>query len=349
MLANERSPRSRLVAFLLSLLLLGSGHAYVGQTRRAVYAFGAGALVLVFTCALATALPGRWNLAALLIGVILAALIRFALVFDVLTLPQSRFVSHSGGRILLEALALAVLGIGISVATRAFLLEAFTIPGGSMMPTLAAGEHFYVDKFTYRFRDPKRGEVAVFAFPEHPEQDFVKRVIARGGDVIETKGGHPWINGWEVPHCVVGTVTFPGAVDGPLMEGELDLEFLGGRAFTTFYDRANGSAAFQEPFTVAPGEFFVLGDNRNNSYDSRMWFQGKGGGVRRDLFRGPPVVIWFSTEGSRIVWNRMGQSFDGPPSLPEAASALAPRFERCLSDAPPFERTVPPAALGSRN
>ena len=107
-----------------------------------------------------------------------------------------------------------------AMALRAFVVEAFKIPSGSMIPTLQVGDHIFVNKFTYgpaipwthkrvwNGMPPSRGDVMVFAFPEHPEQDFIKRVIAVPGDRLEARGGHPIINGWEVPSCRVGPYNY---------------------------------------------------------------------------------------------------------------------------------------------
>src|SRR5262249_9147222 len=160
-------------------------------------------------------------------------------------------------------------------------------PSGAMIPTLLVGDHIFVDKLAYRRRAPRYGEVMVFAFPEHREQDFIKRVVVLPGDRLEARSGHPNVNGGTGPFCHVGQ----DADDGPggygRHEGELDVEFLGAESYLTFYDAASGAfPEYQGPYQAKPGEYWVMGDNRNNSHDSRMWFGGTGGGVPRELVRG---------------------------------------------------------------
>src|SRR5207249_5880382 len=121
---------------------------------------------------------------------------------------QENVKSKSTFREYAEAIIMALV---LALFIRTFIVQAFKIPSGSMIPTLQVGDHIFVNKFTYgpaipwtkkRFwtaMPPRRGDVMVFAFPEHPEQDFIKRVIVIPGDKLEAKNGHPWINGWEVP------------------------------------------------------------------------------------------------------------------------------------------------------
>jgi signal peptidase I len=127
-----------------------------------------------------------------------------------------------------EYLESILVAIAVALALRAFVVEAFKIPSGSMIPTLQVGDHIFVNKFIFgpaipwtharvwTRMPPKRGDVIVHAFPEHPEQDFIKRVIAIPGDKLEARNGHPWINGWEVPSCSVGLYSYTQARGRPL-------------------------------------------------------------------------------------------------------------------------------------
>ena len=255
-----------------------------------------------------------------------------------------------------EYLEAILMAVAVAFALRAFVIEAFKIPSGSMIPTLMVGDHIFVSKFSYgpaipftRSRvwanmPPHRGDVMVFAFPEHPEQDFIKRVIVVPGDKLEARNGHPIINGWEVPSCRVGPWTYED-YDSPISrhEGDLYVEYLGDESYLTFYDRASRgfSDEYQGPFFVKQGEVWVMGDNRNNSHDSRMWFGGQGGGVPFENIRGRALFVWLSVSDNGVDWSREGAPVMARPRLPPTASGLELPFEQCLKNRPAV--TSPPA------
>jgi signal peptidase I len=251
------------------------------------------------------------------------------------------------------------LAVAVALTLRAFVVEAFKIPSGSMIPTLQVGDHIFVNKFSYgpaipytharlwKNMPPRRGDVMVFAYPEHPDQDFIKRVIAIPGDVLEVHGGHPMINGWEVPHCPVGTYSYveEGAL-GARHEGDLFVEFLEDEAYLTLYDRIGGFPDIQGPYTAKPGEVWVMGDNRNNSHDSRMWNGGQGAGVPFDNIRGRALFVWLSVADGGIDWTRMGAPVMGRPRLPTSMKELEPALGKCLRERPPLDKTRPPSPGG---
>jgi len=248
-----------------------------------------------------------------------------------------------------------VMAVAVAFALRTFVIEAFKIPSGSMIPSLMVGDHIFVNKFSYgpgipytasrlwTNMPPRRGDVIVFAFPEHPEQDFIKRVVAIPGDVLEAKKGHPVINGWTLPSCLVGPWNYVES-DGMAIahDGDLYVEFLGAESFLTFYDRATAVniPEYQGPFVAKPGEVWVMGDNRNNSHDSRMWFAGQGGGVPFANIRGRALFVWLSVSDAGIDLSREGVPVMGPPRLPPTAIKLAPALAACMKQRPAV--TTPP-------
>ncbi len=253
-----------------------------------------------------------------------------------------------------------LVAIAVAMALRAFVVEAFKIPSGSMIPTLQVGDHIFVNKFTYgpavpwthsrlwSRMPPERGDVIVFAYPEHPDQDFIKRVIAIPGDKLEARGGHPIINGWEVPSCYAGTYAYTESQDIGRHEGEVYVEFLEDEAFLTLYDRSSLQSEYQGPYFVKPNEVWVMGDNRNNSHDSRMWWNGQGGGVPYPNIKGRALFVWLSVSET-MDWSRIFAPVMGRPpargpfgGLPPSMRTLEPAIEKCLRERPALDRTRPP-------
>jgi signal peptidase I len=335
-------PSRGIAAVLAFFLPAGAAHAYLGLARRGAVWFVIctfAPLVVGLLVAPLGASIGHGS-AALLLG--LAFALRWVgPVVDVLALRRSRFAPTQW-----IAMALFIGGgllatIVVAIVVRVTLVEAFKIPSGGMAPTLLVGDHIFADKLVYHRRMPRRGEVMVFAFPEHPEQDFVKRVIALPGDRLEARSGHPIINGWEVPSCKIGQWSYSD-FDSPTArhEGDLYVEYLGDQSYLTFYDRAAGAfLENQGPYFAKTGEVWVMGDNRNNSHDSRMWFGGQGGGVPRDLFRGRATFIWLSVGAEGVDWSRAERPVDGA-HLPASASSLQPALDACLRSRP--TRAEPP-------
>jgi signal peptidase I len=141
-----------------------------------------------------------------------------------------------------ESLVVAVL---LALAIRTFVVQAFVIPSGSMLPTLQIGDYLLVNKFLYDFRPIQRGDIIVFKFPRDESRDFIKRVVGLPGETVEIRGTHVLINERELtePYAVYRE---PVALRPP--------------------DGAQVSRA-----VIPPGHLFVMGDNRDNSLDSRAW------------------------------------------------------------------------------
>ena len=172
-----------------------------------------------------------------------------------------------------EAILIAIL---LALLIRTFVVQAFKIPSGSMIPTLLVGDHILVNKFIYRFRDPARGDVVVFKYPEEPERDFIKRVIGLPGETIALRQKKVYINGEPLEESYVDFLEPPGAE-------------------TSIHEVT--SADVRErfgPVTVPPNQYFVMGDNRDNSQDSRYW-----GFLPRNYIKGRALMIYWSYESGR--------------------------------------------------
>jgi len=194
-----------------------------------------------------------------------------------------------------EALIIAAI---LALIIRSLVVQAFKIPSGSMEDTLLIGDHLLVSKFIYglnvpftddpilSIRDPERGDIIVFEFPEDRDKsyfdrrDFIKRVIGLPGDKIEIRNKNVYINGerYLTPEAVYK--------DGTMTAGPRD----------------NMSAV-----TVPPNNYFVMGDNRDRSYDSRFWRF-----VDRSAIKGKAFIKYWSwnSEKFRPRWNRIGRMID---------------------------------------
>lgn len=154
-----------------------------------------------------------------------------------------------------ESLLVAVI---LALIIRLFIFQPFVIPSGSMEPTLQVNDRIITLKFSYYFGDPSRGDVVVFKYPRDPKRAFVKRVIGLGGETVTLQDSTLYVDGEPVTEPYLPP----------------DMEF-----------------ADFEPVEVPEGHLFVLGDNRNNSDDSRQW-----GFVQEDLLIGKSVAIYWPVE-----------------------------------------------------
>jgi len=190
---------------------------------------------------------------------------------------------------------------------RTFVVEPFRIPSGSMVPTLLVGDFIMVDKAAYGLRiaslrwtlldggRPQRGEVVVFRYPEDPSATFVKRVVGLPGDRISYRDGQLRVNDEPVPREPLGP--YSGGPAG----AELYSERLGRVAHRLV--RIPGRPALEDDFVVPQGHYYVLGDNRDASNDSRSW-----GTVPESHLVGRPMFVWLSWEPGRGPdWQRVGE------------------------------------------
>jgi signal peptidase I len=185
-----------------------------------------------------------------------------------------------------EAIGMALL---LALFIRTFMVQAFKIPSGSMISTLEIGDHILVNKLAYGiripfwedylvdFQKPRRGDVIVFIYPEDRSKDFIKRVIAVGGETVEIRNKEIYIDGKKVDDS---HAQFRG-IPGPPQRCQDDCG----------------------PLTVPENHLFVMGDNRDSSLDSRFW-----GFVNLDDVRGKAILIYWSWDGGDrwVRWERLG-------------------------------------------
>jgi len=181
---------------------------------------------------------------------------------------------------------------------RSFLAEPFKIPSGSMMPTLLIGDFILVNKYTYGLRvpvlnhtfievnHPKRGEVMVFRFPQNPSLDYIKRVVGLPGDKVEYRNKQLYINGAAVVQQADGNYDYVGPGLNQISTRKLQ-EQLGEHKHAILIDDSN--PIMDGEVTVPQGHYFVMGDNRDNSNDSRFW-----GFVPENNVVGRAFFVWMS-------------------------------------------------------
>lgn len=196
---------------------------------------------------------------------------------------------------------------------RSFLFEPFRIPSSSMVPTLLQGDFILVNKFGYGLRlpvlhteilplgEPARGDIAVFRYPPDPSKDFIKRVVGLPGDELTYRDKQLWLNGEPVPMEALGVYEGEGA---PAYEVALLFEeILGEHRHSVLHVRGRDAADLR--VEVPPGHYFVMGDNRDNSADSRRW-----GFVPERNLVGEAFLIWLSvdTDDWRLRFSRLGDT-----------------------------------------
>ncbi|WP_123105672.1 signal peptidase I [Acidithiobacillus sulfuriphilus] len=201
---------------------------------------------------------------------------------------------------------------------RAFLFEPFKIPSGSMIPTLRVGDFVLVNKYSLGLRLPlihtqltqggpvRAGDVMVFRYPKDPREDYIKRVIGLPGDTIEVKGNDLYINGKLIPQKYVGPFTYHTHEGYAIPTQEYQQE-LGGHPFHIIeFDTPEAQMDFG-PYKVPPHCYFMMGDDRDNSNDSRFW-----GCVPEQNIVGKAMFVWFSWDANdwSIRWNQIGRSLD---------------------------------------
>ncbi|RLC00919.1 MAG: signal peptidase I [Deltaproteobacteria bacterium] len=198
--------------------------------------------------------------------------------------------SKSSLRENIEAIIIAII---IAMFIRTFIVQAFKIPSGSMLETLQIGDQILVNKFIYGVKipftngktlipvkNPEKGDIVVFKYPEDPSKDFIKRVIATGGDTLEIINKKLYVN-------------------DNLVEGETYAVY----KTSQIYPASKTSRDNLKKIKVPENKLFVMGDNRDNSHDSRFW-----GFVDLKAVRGEAFIIYWSWNKNNfgVRWNRIG-------------------------------------------
>ncbi len=214
-------------------------------------------------------------------------------------MAQRRTEKRSRKQSVLDYVKSILFAVFLAILIRATLIQAYHIPSGSMEDTLLEGDYVLGDKLTFGtqvpdrlpllnvklpsfrmpgFRNPGPGDIVIFEFPEDPGRDFIKRCIAAEGQTVEIRD----------------RVVY---VDGKPFEDPAGVKYSDRRTLPRRFSVRDNYG----PYTVSPGHLFVMGDNRDNSYDSRFW-----GPVSLDSVKAHPLIIYFSVDGRKSIWNLWG-------------------------------------------
>jgi signal peptidase I len=272
--ATRPSRARRIVAVLLSLVAPGAGHFLLGAFRRGTI-WAVGLATLGFGLLVATP-ASRVPLTGLFI-VVFALLARVAAAIDVARIITRR----PSWKIVVVGWAALLVGEFVVVEPlkayyKTHYAQAFSIPSGSMQPTLLVGDYIMVDKSAYRGAVPQRGDIVVFLYPPDERRTFIMRIIGTPGEVFQVKDRQVFINGQAIPEPYIVHVAPANAPPGSC-----------------------GYAYGCEPMRLPADSYFMMGDNRDNSEDSRFW-----GFVRRERIKGKAVSIYWSWDGERN-WVRL--------------------------------------------
>jgi signal peptidase I len=278
----NNKPRRPWVAALLTLVTRGLGHLYAGAPKRGLILFGIEQFLLVAFAVITLVVIA--NIIFLIFAVAGGFAFTVFCVVDAVSIARrkkanyelakyNRWFAYVGYVVVLSVLISSLL----SVVIKANLVQAYKIPSGAMIPTLLIGDHLLANKYIYKTAEPTHGDIIIFPYPEDPSRDFVKRLIAVEGDVVEMKDKRLYLNGKEqMESYIINT-------DNRIRKDVRD----------NF-----------GPITVPPGNLFFMGDNREQSYDSRFY-----GFVPKNTIKGKAMTLYWSWDSvaHKVRWDRIGK------------------------------------------
>jgi signal peptidase I len=275
--AERNKPRSLLLAALLSIFVTGLGHMYSGSLKRGTILFAIGQLLfLIFAISMTLIAPNRFFM-LIAVGVCIA--FAFYCVVDAASIAKRKGKHYELAKYNRWYAYIGYIAVIFLIMWyRSVFVEAFRIPTGAMEPTLLIGDHVLVNRLFYKTAKPKRGDLIVFKYPNDPKVAYIKRLIGEPGDKVEMVGRTVYMNG------------------APLEEPYVK-------------DLDSGSIHdHYGPYIVPADRYFVLGDNRDNSQDSRHR-----GFVPKENLLGKPQVIYWSLQAIDLTnepetrWDRVFQ------------------------------------------
>jgi len=278
----ETKKRSPILASLLSIVSPGLGQMYNGQLVKGIIFY-----VIGFLSSVILSLAGlQFRFYGLIFTLALLICIELFIVGDAL------FIALKKREIVLRPynkwyfyVFFTILAFGIAEVTDISVdpTKSYSMPSGSMIPTLMIGDHIMVNSDSYNRGRLKRGDIVVFKYPENPRKDFLKRVIAIEGDIIEGKNKKIFVNGKE------STEPYIQHDDNRIVPKD------------------NGPRDNFGPLTLPKDKIFVMGDNRDQSYDSRYW-----GFIDIRDIKGKALYVYWSWDSvpKSVRWDRIGKNIE---------------------------------------
>jgi len=293
-------PPSRGWAILLNVFAAGFGVARMGHERLGW------AIFVVVNLSVLLIRFGFWGLMVWL-GLILASWISAAVV------PRRGVPESSAKQQFFIRLAFGGVFLGL---VQTYYVSGFKIPSGSNIPTVQVGDRIYVDKLVYALHAPERGDMMVFTYPREPSKQFIKRVVGVPGDRIEVKNNVLTVNGQAVAREPVGgDCSFEDYDEMKTQHWETKrcaafTERLGGHVYQTVdalddYNKDFPGAGDPNPYVVPKDSYFTVGDNRNNSHDSRFW-----GPVPGKYVIGKALYVYWSRGPKGLRSERIGRHIE---------------------------------------
>jgi signal peptidase I len=298
------------LAGLLSFLVPGLGQVYNGQATKGLLFYFILSVSGGFLISLIHFLfkpPGRpfyWIiilaifLAVFFISLALYLFIIFEAIYSAKKISGDYSLKKYNRWYIYLLIILVIRLAGFSVNTTVIehnIFKAYKVPAESMMPTLLVGDHFLCDLGYYNNHNPERGDLVIFKTPAVENKTLIKRIIGIPGDTIRITYDELYINDKKIEQKFIGKFSSGDVKDADIYEETVD---------SKDYRVLDQEKRYENfgPVTVPDGAYFVLGDNRDNSYDSRHW-----GMVRRDQILGRPVFIYFSWDTKIPAWNVFGR------------------------------------------
>ncbi len=280
------NPRKPWLAVILTFFSIGLGHIYNGEAQKGISLFFLGYLFLGVLLVFSLLYPPVGPIVGILVGLLFVLYCLYDS-YQIAKRKKTQFTLKKYNRwylyIVFWLIGGVVFGNIIELTLKANLAQAYKIPSGAMLNTLQIGDNIICNKLIYKTSDPKRGDVVIFPYPKDPSIDYAKRIIGLPGERIEIKEKTVLINGLPVsePYTVHTTdLTLSSSV----------------------------SPRDNMPKTEIPsGKYFLMGDNRDNSSDSRFW-----GFVDGSTIKGKVIYTYWSwdSKNSKVRWSRIGKDIE---------------------------------------